>query len=718
MSYGINGTLVPLQDPMGDGTTSLNRVRNWAGSYANIWSANHPIVHSVLWNIGLTEAQEPLASNFSGSNGDVVNVIFDVYQCLSTEDTTVFPDEWTLVSSIRKSRDIRNISLKDKINGGDGAEINYGHIFTVDISEVCKDLLSYSLLPHGKGTYTDYRYGGLNGGAKQQDNLAQPVWSNNFILTKNGAYRKIQVRYRTEIIDGGGIVREATNAGSYLNSFFPYTIINSAGDFDTNNPAGVWTHASLFMHLGWGASPTYCRQAQSLAPNFNYSSIFNQGQKLAKDVRMTENVESLYWTMGTISNYGIWSNPTSSPNPENLAYSTSNTSDLVENAFMNVRAFDASGALVRTARLYDWNQNLIPKTSFAGGNAPNPAGVTNCWPRKQMRSCVQNISPVFINANCIHVDSAVQDIWENGGETYTRRRIDVDGATSDAAGALFLNDEIAYYSVSGTTITTTQGNGQGIPKDNVFEFRWYKIDRDRSNQKNYSNYYEGIYYTELRGDYATNSKKIRCKGINWENMEVPYFRVHWLNKAGGIDSYTFKGDTKISYNASRDIILRPEPRGAGNVGYGQSYSTAPSPYPSNNAPTTGSYQSDTMRGGDVYHGGLEVLNVDSTKSGMFSSLPLNERKANWLREIVSSPNVWTERITTDVTNVGTFFNVAYRSIHNIETGSNMDGRTPSNTQYVPIIITNSSVDIFDTAKGLTTMSFEYTHAHAVVTQRN
>ena len=177
MSYGINGTLVPLQDPMGDGTTSLNRVRNWAGSYANIWSANHPIVHSVLWNIGLTEAQEPLASNFSGSNGDVVNVIFDVYQCLSTEDTTVFPDEWTLVSSIRKSRDIRNISLKDKINGGDGAEINYGHIFTVDISEVCKDLLSYSLLPHGKGTYTDYRYGGLNGGAKQQDNLAQPVLS-------------------------------------------------------------------------------------------------------------------------------------------------------------------------------------------------------------------------------------------------------------------------------------------------------------------------------------------------------------------------------------------------------------------------------------------------------------------------------------------------------------------------------------------------------------
>ena len=43
---------------------------------------------------------------------------------------------------------------------------------------------------------------------------------------------------------------------------------------------------------------------------------------------------------------------------------------------------------------------------------------------------------------------------------------------------------------------------------------------------------------------------------------------------------------------------------------------------------------------------------------------------------------------------------------------------PDNMQYVPIIITNDSVDTYDTEKGLVTMTFEYTHAHSVVTQRN
>jgi hypothetical protein len=48
----------------------------------------------------------------------------------------------------------------------------------------------------------------------------------------------------------------------------------------------------------------------------------------------------------------------------------------------------------------------------------------------------------------------------------------------------------------------------------------------------------------------------------------------------------------------------------------------------------------------------------------------------------------------------------------------MSGQQPNNWAYVPIIVTNSSVDTFDSAKGLTTMTLEYTHAHAGVTQRN
>ena len=615
MAYGINGTLSRLQDPMGSSSGSLNRARNWTSSYNSTHCVNSPIIHSVIWNGSLSEAQEPNPTNYSGNNGDVVNVIFDVYQCNDIYSVGTFPTDWTLVSSIRKSRDIRNISEFDKVYGGDGVATNYGHIFTVDISEVCRDLLSYSLLPHGKGTYMNPFYGGLNGGAKKQDNLAQPVWSNQFIQTRNGTVRWIRVHYRTEIIDENGILQEATAAGSFLNSEATYRIINNAPDFDNNQPSSVNMTPHVFVHNGWGTSATFPRQHQSLCLNYTFDSALDGGAKVAKDVRMTETSEVLEWQQSTLNNYNIWSNPTSSPNPENLAWDSDNTSDLVDDAYMLIRAYDEDGSFVRKAKLYDWTLNLRPRYTTAAGNSPNTAPATNVYYRTQNRPCAQNISPVFINANCIHESSAKKDVWENGGTTYTRYRIDVEAAPSDAANALFLNDEIAYYSISGTIITTTDGNGTGATKSNLFEYRWYKIDRDKEllqGQYNTGDYYRGVYYTELRSDYSTNSKKIRCKGLLYWAAELPYVRLYWLNKAGGIDSYTFKGDATVSYNASKDIILRPEPN---RFNWGVGRSSAANPYPSDNANLADYYYGDTVRGADVYHGGLEVINIDSTKSG-------------------------------------------------------------------------------------------------------
>ena len=62
--------------------------------------------------------------------------------------------------------------------------------------------------------------------------------------------------------------------------------------------------------------------------------------------------------------------------------------------------------------------------------------------------------------------------------------------------------------------------------------------------------------------------------------------------------------------------------------------------------------------------------------------------------------------------------MAYRSLSNNESGNNQDGRTPNNNEYVPIVITSSSFDTYDTAKGLVIVTLEYTHSHAVTTQRN
>ena len=154
MAYGINGALTVGIEPNGSYLSSPNRARSWTGSYSSIWSVNEPIRISIKWS-GLNENQEPSADNYDTSNqeGDVVNILFEVYQ-ISDSDGATFPDDWTKVGTIRKSRDIRNISQRDRVNGGDGLETSAGHIFTVDISEMCSDLLSYSLVPHGKGTYT------------------------------------------------------------------------------------------------------------------------------------------------------------------------------------------------------------------------------------------------------------------------------------------------------------------------------------------------------------------------------------------------------------------------------------------------------------------------------------------------------------------------------------------------------------------------------------
>ena len=728
MAIGINGTLERLQDPYGESGSSLNRARNWTSSYSTTHCVNSPIIHSVKWNTALTEGEEPNPANYVGTDGDVVNVIFDVYQCNDVQTVGTFPADWTLVSSIRKSRDIANISEFDRVYGGDGTQTVYGHVFTVDISEVCRDLLSYSLLPHGKGTYMNPFYGGLNGGAKQQDNLAIPVWSNNFIQTRNGTVRYIRVHYRTEIIDADGIIQEATAAGSYLSSESQYRILNNAPDFDNYNPSDVNMTSGAFVHLGWGTSITYPRQHQSLCPNFSFTHTIPKGIAIAKDVRMTETVETLTWQQGTINRYNIWYNggyadgtaPSVPPgNPEDDAYGANNTSDLVDDAYMSVRAYDENGVELRKARLYDWTLNLRPReASQGGGVGPNTDPALNCWPRKHNRPCAQNVSPVYINANCIHNNSPVKDVWENGGTTYTRELIDNLAGANDSS-SLFLNDEVSYYSVSGVTITTTDGNGTGDEFWALFEHRWYKIDREREllvNPQNINGYYRGVYYTELRSDYATNANKIRCKGLYYWAPRVPYVRIHWLNKAGGIDSYTFKGDSTTSYNASKDIILRPEPN---RFNWGVGNSSGASPYPSDNANVADSYYGDTVRGADVYHGGLEVMNVDSTKSGTVMSLPLNEVKAEWLREIIASPNVWTEYNTQKPMREGrSVFQVPYRSASNINNGSNMSGQQPNNWAYVPIIVTNSSVDTFDSAKGLTTMTLEYTHAHAGVTQRN
>jgi len=174
-----------------------------------------------------------------------------------------------------------------------------------------------------------------------------------------------------------------------------------------------------------------------------------------------------------------------------------------------------------------------------------------------------------------------------------------------------------------------------------------------------------------------------------------FVRFHWLNSMGGIDSYTAKRDIVEGLTISRDVIERKSgdrtwyqdnKGGNGTGGY----------------TSVNGYHSDTMRGGDIYKGGREVININAERVQSVYTEPLNKSVAKWLEEIMLSPNVWIE-MDTEATEMGNSINSYLR---------------PSTKEYIPVIITSSDVETVNQAEGLVKFNIEYTLAHKVITQRN
>ena len=189
------------------------------------------------------------------------------------------------------------------------------------------------------------------------------------------------------------------------------------------------------------------------------------------------------------------------------------------------------------------------------------------------------------------------------------------------------------------------------------EYRWYKVDRED------------------------------------EKLPYNFVRFHWLNRMGAIDSYTAKRDVLESTSVKRDTI---EIKSADRTWY-QSSSDG-----TGAAIADADYISNTMRGGNLYKGGREVLNVNAQKNNSVYTEPLNKNTAAWLEEIITSPNVWIE-MDTDATARGNTVNPYQR---------------PSTKEYIPVIITNSDVETVNQEEGLVKFNLEYTLSHKVQTQRN
>ena len=573
---GFNGTIAAGIQPFDfDNTSNLATMSyNWRGN--NLKSAHTQMRYQVIWD-GLNENEEPLASNFSTPDGDIINIIFRVYA------STQFPypvtsAAWDLVGTIRKTRDIANISYA---NGQ--ANLNKQR-FTIEISQLCQDLLSYSLTPINKGTWQNSEWGGMNGGETKQDNVTQGI--SNYNVTPNGTYRHIWVTATPEVLLANGTVEEATGAGVSL-SFNKIAIINSVAQFEKND---IFYNTKYIIQK-FAANPSNPRGFMSLCPNFTQTT----NTPFLKQVREDEEAEWLYWWQ---KNMGV-------------------TGDQTEKARLKVETYLSNGSAQNTMYLTDFNSNL--DTEVQG---------TTVFKLNQNRVCVQNVSPTYINANAV----------DGSGSTITNQ---IDSSTS------YYKIHLEYTSQTSSIVKAT-------------EYRYFGIDRETAN------------------------------------IPFGFVRFHWLNRIGGIDSYTAKRDVIEGLSVSRDTI---ETKSADRTWYQDNQTNIPS---GGTDLADSAYVSNTMRGGNLYKGGREVLNVKAQRNNSVFTEPLNKQTAEWLEEIMTSPNVWIE-MDTEATARGNTVNPYQR---------------PSTKGYIPVIITNSEVETLNQEAGLVKFNIEYTLAHKVQTQRN
>mgnify|MGYP003145893627 CR=1 FL=1 len=588
---------------------------NGAKQRANVLkSAHDPLRYQIQWHpSGYTEATEPTSANYDPNNqtGDLVSVLFEV-RVRATHN-----DSYRTLATIRKQRDMINKKYDDQTPAT-------GHRFTVDVSRLVQNELSYSLCPINKGTWQsrgassisdenhDF-YGGMNGGAVMQDNVLGNTGAvgdsiSNYNVSHNGTCVELSVVCTFEIINGDGEIVLADGTAS--KTFDVLSIINSVNHFERDDTYYFGKNSIGYAIDRYsGTSLIYDTDFLSRCPNSYYQE---PSSPFMKPVRMDEQAEFLQFYIRTTR----WENINSSSAPHEVGAMG-----------LKITTYD-SGGVENVFYMRDFEENL---------QRHNSTGNVSYFNEDQDFMFIQNISPYYINntTNLIGASKASHTsqtfpYWN----AYTGSKI--------TANTLYYRVEcvkIAFFSPFNERRAT--------------RYRYYVIDR--------------------------------------EDAKAPYefVRFHWLNSLGGIDSYTAKRDVVEAITVSRDTVERKS----------VDRTWMQSPYSVSN---NGEYISDTMRGGDIYKGGREVININAEKTRSVYTEPLNTQMSKWLQEIFLSPNVWIE-MDTEATQRPNIINPYLR---------------PSTKGYIPVIITNSDVETVNQEAGLVKFNIEYTLAHKVLTQRN
>ena len=279
MANEINGQMAWGQVPVwyNDGNYDMSdQQHQYSGGY--LLSANEPIIFQLVWTDPSGTMSPSLNEQYVAQNpGDVVNVIFNVLA------TTEYPipnnNEFEHIASIRKSKDIPNNNIAT-------GTIPNSQSFTVDISRLIQDQLSYTLVPIGKGSFESQEFGGMNGGPIVQDNIVESVSPYN--VTRNGMYRAVRVWCEYEVLDANGaLVVSDDIKGNF--SIVP-RVINSIPNYKDNT-----YYNTQYILQKWGVADYTQKKALTKCPNEGYDTTAARMPQMKKTVHMDDQAEWLYF---------------------------------------------------------------------------------------------------------------------------------------------------------------------------------------------------------------------------------------------------------------------------------------------------------------------------------------------------------------------------------------------------------------------------------------
>ena len=571
MSVNLNGgvsNILVIKQPY---AADLSHYGYGSSDHQQLLSCNQPAVYQVKWGQTISRITN-LSTEDALIEGDLVNVLFDIY----------IGDDWHtsrgqqndgggnmhFAGTIRKSRDIPYVGNEgiDPTYDSMNTTVNY-HTFTVDISPIVRNFLSYTLVPIKKGAMSaDYQMSGnyTTGG--------------NFDFTSiQGSLRFVDVRIRFEVKEtdtGSNLVVANDGTNDVAKGTTYYACINSAPQH-YDNPHTLNTN---YLVTGTSNDQKYFF---SNCPNGDKGVPTSVTPKL---VRMDEEAE---W----LSYYLLKFNGTST---------TLSTVDF----YLRVTAKDAAGSTVDYINIRDYKETL--------GDASATFGTAPLDEASQGKYIMQNVSPAYLNSKT----------WAGG--------VGITDDVTHLEAVLYLNNGSTSYLCS--------------------EKRHYKIDRESN--------FDGF----------------------------PFVRFHWVNRLGGIDSYTAKRDVTESINVNKTFFERKAP----NQLYIQQYN--------GNTFT----ESNDPLGNDLYKGQVDTLSITGTRGGSVFTEPLNSKQAKWLEELITSPNVWVELETEASIRA----NAVNPTSH------------PSTKDYMPVIIKNSTVNTVSQSEGLVKFNIDYMFSNKINTQSN